>query len=73
MAVVAKRVEEVFERNGLIRELRIAGRTILSTSEHPYYRPGDGWVPLGSIRVGDRLLGEDGQWLLVESVRDTGE
>ena len=71
--VVAKVVEEVFERNGRIRELRIGGRTIRSTGEHPYYRQGDGWVPLGSIRVGDRLLGEDGRWLAVEGVRDTGE
>ncbi len=71
--VVAKVVEEVFERNGRVRELRIGGRTIRSTSEHPYSRQGDGWVPLGGIRVGDRLLGEDGRWLAVEGVRDTGE
>ena len=48
--VVAKVVEEVFERNGRIRELRIGGRTIRSTSEHPYSRQGTGgcrWAASG--------------------------
>jgi len=53
--VVAQRVEEVFEHNGLIWELRIAGRVIRSTAEHPFYQDAAGWVPLHALQVGDRI------------------
>ena len=72
-AVVAKIVEEVFVRFAGVLTLRVDGRDIRTTHEHPFFRQGDGWVPLGGIRVGDRMLGEDGRWLAVEGVRDTGE
>ncbi len=70
--VLAQRVEEVFTRNGLIWELRLGGQTIRSTAEHPFYRDGDGWVPLHRLRVGDRLKLEDGSWSTIEGVCDTG-
>ena len=53
--VVVQRVEEVFEHNGLIWELRIAGRVIRSTAEHPFYQDAAGWVPLHALQVGDRI------------------
>ena len=57
-------------------ELVVAGRVIGTTGEHPYYRlggDGEGWVACRELRVGDRLLCEDGGWVAVESVADTSE
>ncbi len=71
--VVPRRVEEVFVRNGLIWEIRLDGQVIRSTAEHPFFRQSDGWVPLNQVRVGDRLLSEGGEWLVVEGIRDTGD
>ena len=70
--VVAQTVEEVFVREGLVWHLRVGGRVIRTTAEHPFYRAGDGWVACHDLRAGDRLLTEDGAWAAVEDVRDTG-
>jgi hypothetical protein len=70
--VSAQRVEEVFERNGLILELRVGGRVIRGTAEHPFFRESDGWVALNQLRVGDRLKLEDGSWTTIEGIQDTG-
>src|SRR4029434_4769871 len=32
-----------------------------------------GWVPANKLEVGDTLLTEDGRWVAVEDVLDTGE
>jgi hypothetical protein len=70
--VTAQGVEEVFERNGLIWELRVGGRVIRGTAEHPFFRESDGWVALNQLRVGDRLKLEDGSWTTIEGIQDTG-
>jgi len=67
-----KAVAEVFVREGLLWELRIAGRTIRTTAEHPFFRDGD-WTEANRLSEGDRLLLEDGSTAAVESIRDTGE
>ena len=54
-----KAVEEVFVREGLLWELRIAGRTIRTTAEHPFFRDGV-WTEANRLSEGDRLLLEDG-------------
>jgi hypothetical protein len=41
--VVARQVEEAFVRQGWLRDVRIGGRTILTTGEHPFYVLGHGW------------------------------
>jgi hypothetical protein len=71
--VVAQTVEEVFVRQGLIWHLHLGGQVIRTTAEHPFYREGDGWTACQELRVGDRLLTEDGTWVTVEDLLDTGE
>lgn len=68
--VVAKRVEEVFVREGRQVEVRVGGRQIITTPEHPFFVRGDGWIPAGQLQPGDQLSTLDGEWLPVESIRD---
>lgn len=70
--IVAQTVEEVFVRQGLVWHLHIGGQVIRTTAEHPFYAWGKGWVPCHELVVGDTLLGEDGRWLTVEDLLDTG-
>jgi len=58
-------VEEVFVREGLLWELRIAGRTIRTTAEHPFFRDGL-WTEVNRLSEGDRLLLEDGSTAAVD-------
>jgi hypothetical protein len=71
--VEAKVVEEVFVRESLVLRLDVNGRMIRTTAEHPFFVAGRGWVPCHELKVGDRLLTEDGAWVAVEAVEDTGE
>jgi hypothetical protein len=52
--------------------LTLDGRAIRTTGEHPFYAEGHGWKPLAELAVGDRLLGESGDWLTIEALEDTG-
>ena len=65
-------MEEVFQRWGVIWEMAVAGRVLRTTAEHPFWVRGRGWTAASQLRVGDALRSHDGQWLAVESVRDTG-
>ncbi|HYH66562.1 MAG TPA: polymorphic toxin-type HINT domain-containing protein, partial [Urbifossiella sp.] len=71
--VTAKLVEEVFVREGLVWNLHVGGQVIRTTAEHPFYAAGKGWVACQQLAVGDRLLAEDGSWVAVEDLLDTGE
>jgi RHS repeat-associated protein len=71
--VEAKVVEEVFVRTGRILELRVGGRVVQTTAEHPFFARGKGWVAAGGgLRAGDLLASHDGRWVAVEGVEDTG-
>ncbi|MGL4424338.1 MAG: polymorphic toxin-type HINT domain-containing protein, partial [Gemmataceae bacterium] len=65
-----KVVEEVFQRFSSIWELRAGGQLILTTGEHPFFRDGE-WVAAQDLRVGDRLLCQDGSTITVEGNRPT--
>ena len=73
--VQTKTVQEVFVRQSLVLALRIDGRVIRTTAEHPFWVEGKGWRCVKELAPGDRLvtLGGEGQTVLVEEVRDTGE
>jgi hypothetical protein len=71
--VEAKVVVEVFVRESLVWRLDINGRSIRTTAEHPFFVAGRGWVPCHELKVGERLLTEDGSWVAVEAVADVGE
>jgi len=71
--VVAKLVEEVFVRSGLVWHVHVGGQVIRTTAEHPFYVRDCGWVACHELAVGDRLLCEDGRWAAVSDLLDTGE
>jgi hypothetical protein len=72
--VVAQEVEEVFVSEGLITHLHLPnGVVIRTTAEHPFFVAGRGWVACNQLRVGDLLLCEDGTWVPIEDLFDTGE
>jgi hypothetical protein len=71
--VVAKEVLEVFVRTGRVLHLHVGGQVIRTTTEHPFWVHGEGWLPASQLRVGDLLVGHDSRWVEVEDVLDTGE
>ncbi|MDX1963550.1 MAG: polymorphic toxin-type HINT domain-containing protein [Pirellulales bacterium] len=80
--VVYKRVEEVFEGRECIWELRVAGKTVRTTAEHPFWvvgggvgsgLPDKGWTNARDLQPGDKLGSHNGVTQSVESVKNTGE
>jgi hypothetical protein len=71
--VVARLVEEVFVRQGLIWHLHVGGQVIRTTAEHPFYVASRGWAACHELKVGDLLLCADATWAAVEDLLDTGE
>jgi hypothetical protein len=69
----ARRVEAVFVRVAPLFELRVGGRVIRTTVEHPFYVHGLGWRTARELKPGDRLCSHDGQCVPVEAVTDLGE
>jgi len=72
-AISAKIVEEVFERYAGVLTLKVEGREIRTTHEHPFFVTGRGWTAAHELRVGDRLVCADRTTATVEAVTDTGE
>jgi hypothetical protein len=71
--VGAQRVLQVFSNYSPVIELRVRGRVVRTTAEHPVFAWGKGWVPAGSLHEGDRLRSHDGKMVRVEAVLYTGE
>jgi hypothetical protein len=71
-AVVAKVVEEKFVRVAPVLNVRVQGRVIGTTDEHPFYVRGKGWTAAGFLQRGDLLRAEDG-WRAVEVVEFAGK
>ncbi len=67
-----KRVEEVFVTYARIWHVHVGGQVIRTTTEHPFYVWGKGWVPAGELKPGDRLRSHDGRMVTVEEVCDGG-
>lgn len=66
-------VEEVFLRLGKILALRMGRQTIRTTSEHPFWVVGKGWLPAREVMTGDRFLSHDGMEVVVSEVVQTDE
>jgi intein/homing endonuclease len=71
--VEARRVLQTFRRSASIWHVHVRGRVIGTTKEHPFYVLGKGWRAAGELEVGDLFLSQDGQWVVVEDLLDTGE
>ncbi len=70
--VRARRVLAKFETISPILNLHVGGRIIGTTSEHPFWVEGLGWIAAKDLRTGDVLVSHDGQWRIVEGVADSG-
>jgi len=70
--VEAKQVEEVFKNHAVVLELRVGGRVILTTDEHPFWVQGRGWTSAKDLMEGDRLRSHDGRWVVLNGTRRTG-
>ena len=70
--VAPRRVEEAFRGRARLLELRVGGRSISTTAEHPFYVQGRGWTPAGELMEGDRLRSHDGRWTPLAGVADPG-
>uniref|UniRef100_UPI000592C5AB polymorphic toxin-type HINT domain-containing protein n=1 Tax=Zavarzinella formosa TaxID=360055 RepID=UPI000592C5AB len=71
--VELKEIEEVFVRFAPVISLHVGGQVIGTTGEHPFYAENRGWVAAHDLTPEDRILTEDGRWLNVEEVFDTGK
>lgn len=67
-----KPILEIFEGWATIQCIVANGRTIRTTSEHPFYVYGKGWVPCHSVQRGDRLRSHNGRTVVVEDVYSNG-
>ena len=67
-----RRVMRRFVNEALVLELRIEGRVIGTTSEHPFFVRGKGWAKAGELRPGDEVRLEAPGWKRVEAVVHTG-
>jgi hypothetical protein len=68
-----QRVEEVFVRLRRILHVRVRGRVIRTSAEHPFWVVNRGsWELASRLAAGDVVIGHDGQCSLVEGVHDTG-
>ena len=68
-----RHVEKLFIRVGVILELRVAGRSIKTTVEHPFYVHGKGWQKAGTLEQGDMLRTRCGGFVTVDAVESTNE
>jgi len=69
---VLRKIEETFRTEADIWHVHLGGRVIRTTSEHPFWVKGAGWVEAQQLEPGDMLLGLDGRETAVEEVFDTG-
>lgn len=53
--------------------LAVGTRTILTTSEHPFFRPGFATTKVADLMAGDRLLAKDGSGLAETRLEETRE
>jgi hypothetical protein len=70
--VDARPVLEAFASCQPVWEIRVGGQSVRTTPLHPFFVRGQGWKPAIHMRSGDLLRSDDGQWVAVESVKDTG-
>lgn len=70
-AVRTSVVEEVFELSASILQLRLGGRTIETTAEHPFYVANRGWIRAENLESGDLLVGHDDRLTSVDSITPT--
>src|SRR5579875_2977405 len=72
--LVLKRVLRRFERTAKIWHMRVAGRLLRTTVEHPFWVENrQSWLPVGELQIGDVVRTDAGELLTVETIEDTGK
>ena len=57
----------VSEKDEIVH-VKVAGETITTTTEHPFYMPNKGWTAAIKLRAGDILVMSNGEYVVVEQV-----
>ncbi len=68
-----RRVEKIYRKFGRIFHLHVGGQVIRTTAEHPFFVKDRGWEACCTLKLNDELLLENGRWMPVEDLLDTGE
>ena len=69
-----KRVLRRFERTAKIWHMRVAGRLLRTTVEHPFWVENcQSWLPVGELQIGDVVRTDAGELLPVEAIEDAGK
>ncbi len=65
-----KKVKKVFvrEKDSIIR-LSINGEVINTTEEHPFWIKNQGWIPAGSLKEGDIVKLQSGEYVSIEEYK----
>ncbi len=63
-----RQVEQVFQTFSPVMELRVGGRAIRTTAEHPFWVRGKGWTHAQQINKGNELYSHDGTWVKVDAI-----
>jgi len=71
-ALELRRVLRRFVRVSPVLNVRVAGRVIGTTGEHPFWIDGRGWRQAVELRAGDLLRMPDGNRVAVEGVEEAG-
>jgi hypothetical protein len=72
--LVLKRVLRRFERTAKIWHMRVAGRLLRTTVEHPFWVENrQSWLPVGELQIGDVVRTDAGELLPVEAIEDAGK
>ena len=66
-------VAETMTRPAAVIELRITGKVLRVTADHPFWVRDKEWVEAGKLRPGDKLAGRDREWTAVDGIFETGE
>jgi hypothetical protein len=71
--IVARQVLQTTRRLSGIIKLKVMGREIRTTPEHPFWAKGKGWIGTTHLKKGDLVRSHDGEWIGIEGWEDTGE
>ena len=71
--VEAMQVEDVHVHQRELIELYVQDEKIQTTSVHPFYVKGQGWLPAGDLKPGDLLATDNELWVAVDQVKVTEE
>ncbi len=63
-----KHVQEVYNRAARLLRLRVNGKDVTTTDEHPFVVAGRGWVNADQLAPGDALLTHEGAIVTIEEV-----